>query len=328
MVENNDQPLEALADGIYHAVRARLDGREPEVSLLSPGGTRWPRPTLANLDAAFYAALDEVLGREPGLGVFLLTGIPGPAAHARRLSFADRMPSLVARSLTGLFDEQAWSLRMLLQLVAPGDVLQSVGLDASPESMALREKLFDAAPKLAVAGLKGIGRAQAWTLRERALLRRPPRGGPVRTDGVDSAPAWELRRQGVRDGLVGGDGEEPHRTHRRGGGRDAGPSLPARSAGGAAERDRPDTPRWRRRIREQLCGQALKVVMRTPHRRRCAVRMGDAPRGGGALEGGAGRSTGWTSKRRGRCARSTGASGRRRRSRRCGTSRSPAAAKR
>ncbi len=265
VVENNEQPLSELAEALFEAVRARIEGRDPEVRPLTPRLERAsrPAPSLANLDEAFYAAVDDVLSREPALGVYLLTGIPGPAAHHRRIHFAEARAKLVARSLEGLFDEDAFALRTVLSRSAPAEVLQSLGQDGSPPSMALREQLFDVAPRYAVSGLKGNDSVAAWALRERALAKGELEAVLSGLVGVDSPSAWELRRQSLRKNVVaattarsltGLTGETADQMREHLFTRDRLAVL--KSVTGL------DTPQAKA-FREELFDQALKIVMRS-----------------------------------------------------------------
>ncbi len=263
VVENNDQPLAELAEGIFDAVRARLEGRDPQIRLLTPSRANRPAPSLADLDEAFYAAVDDVLAREPALGVFLLSGIPGPAAHHRRLRFADQKPQIVAYSLDGLFDPDAWALRATLSAAAPMEVLKSLNMDGTAPSMRLREQLFDVVPRVVATSLKGNDSPAAWTLRERALARGEFEAVLMGLAGVDSDAAWILRRESFRKnvmaattarsltGLAGEAADEMREVLFK---RDRLAVL--RSVTGL------DTPQAKG-CREQLFTQALKVVMRS-----------------------------------------------------------------
>ncbi|MGA9521172.1 MAG: dTMP kinase [Myxococcaceae bacterium] len=265
VVENNDEPLFELAEAIFDAVRARLEGREPELRLLTPRPARAQRSaaSLSNLDEAFYAAVDDILSREPALGVYLLSGIPGPAAHHRRLRYAEEKPRLVARSLEGLFDADAFSLRAVLARSAPEDVLQSLVSDGSPLAMALRGQLFDLAPREAVSGLKGNDSAAAWALRERALAKGELEAVLFGLAGVDSPPSWELRRESLRKNVIAAttarsltfvSGELADQIRERLFSRDRLAVL--KSVTGL---DTPQAKAWR----EELFDQALKIVMRS-----------------------------------------------------------------
>lgn len=203
VIENNEQPLHVLEQRIVEAVVARLEGRELPAQRITP---LRPRPvqvpsTVDDVEEHFFRMLDDLEVREPQLAVWLLGGIPGFAAHQRRLGFVERFPGLTVRSLTGLDDEPARALRELLAEVVPRDVAASLGPHAEPRAMALRERLYTHAPAEVLSGLKRNGSPEAWALREHAL--REGRLGEVLRGlaGVDDAPAWAAREQGVRHGL-------------------------------------------------------------------------------------------------------------------------------
>ncbi|MFL5355211.1 dTMP kinase [Archangium sp.] len=203
VIENNDQPLHVLEQRIVEAVVARLEGRELPAQRITP-----PRhvpvqvpSTVDDVEEHFFRMLDDLEVREPQLAVWLLGGIPGFAAHQRRLGFVERFPGLTVRSLAGLDDEPAWALRELLTEVVPQDVASSLGANSEPQAMALRERLYTHAPTEVLSGLKRNGSPEAWALREHAL--REGRLGEVLCGlaGVDDEPAWAARERGVRRGL-------------------------------------------------------------------------------------------------------------------------------
>lgn len=202
VIENNDQPLTHLADRIFEVVKARLEGREPEVNAISAGAPRWPAPTIDTLESSFFAAVDELELREPKLALYLLDGIPGLAAHQRRLRQAAEAPRLVARTLSGLHDDASWELRELLVDVAPREVLGSLGGIPNDRAMALRERLFDRCAREAVSGLKRDDSEAAWALRERALVDGELEGVILGLAGLSSPRAWEVRAMGLRKGMV------------------------------------------------------------------------------------------------------------------------------
>ncbi|HYO66552.1 MAG TPA: dTMP kinase, partial [Archangium sp.] len=164
IIENNDQPLHVLEQRLVEAVVARLEGRElPAQRLTPPSPTPVQVPeTVDEVEEHFFRVLDGLEVREPQLAVWLLGGIPGFAAHQRRLGFVERYPGLTVRSLTGLDDEPAWALRELLTEVVPKDVTASLGTDRTPQAMSLRERLYVHAPAEALAGLKRNGSPEAW----------------------------------------------------------------------------------------------------------------------------------------------------------------------
>ncbi|WNG45882.1 dTMP kinase [Archangium minus] len=203
VIENNDQPLHVLEQRIVEAVVARLEGRELPTQRITPPRDAPVRvPTqVDDVEEHFFRLLDDLEVREPQLAVWLLGGIPGFAAHQRRLGFVERFPGLTVRSLIGLDDEPAWALRELLAEVVPQEVATSLGASSVPQAMALRERLYTHAPAEVLSGLKRNDSPEAWALREHAL--REGRLGEVLCGlaGVDDEPAWEARELGVRRGL-------------------------------------------------------------------------------------------------------------------------------
>jgi dTMP kinase len=202
VVENNEVELPALAERIFEAVLARLQGRPLEAVRAQASGER-PVPTLQTLETAFFAAVDDLELREPRLSAFMLSGIPGLAAHQRRLRQVEAEPEVVARSLAGLLDPESFELRNILAELAPEAVVRSLGSEPSEPAMALRERLFERAPSAALAGLRFNDGEGAWALRERALAKADEALGEVLWGmaGVDSARAWDLRVKGLREGL-------------------------------------------------------------------------------------------------------------------------------
>lgn len=198
VLDNNDQPLWALEQRLVELVVARLEGRELPLQRLAPPTPPPPPARLAEVEARFWTTLDALEAREPQLGTWLLGGLPGLAAHQRRVEAVERFPHLVARSLAGLFDEPAWSLRELLAATHPADVLASLGASPDPRAHALRDRLYARAPHEALVGLKHDDGERAWDLRARGLA--DGHLGPVLTSlaGVDSEEAWGLRDKGVQ----------------------------------------------------------------------------------------------------------------------------------
>lgn len=204
IIENNDQPLWVLEQRIVDAVVARLQGREPQVQRISPPSTPvvpQGEVTVDSVEERFFQALDSLEVREPSLAVWMLGGLPGLAAHQRRLAAVERFPGLAVRSLSGLEDEASWALRELLAKVVPVDVAASLGSSLSPKAMALRQQLYALAPGEVVAGLKRNDSAEAWALREQALRDRHLPEVLLGLAGVDGEAAWSVRELGVQKKL-------------------------------------------------------------------------------------------------------------------------------
>ncbi len=202
IIENNDQPLWVLEQRIVDAVVARLEGRDPQVQRIVPVSTVAPGPvTVDSVEERFFQALDSLEVREPSLSVWMLGGLPGLAAHQRRLAAVERFPGLAVRSLLGLEDEASWALRELLAKVVPVDVAISLGSSPSPRAMALREQLYPRAPAEVLAGLKRNDSSEAWNLRERGLQERRVAEVIQSLTGVEGPTAWSIRELGVQKKL-------------------------------------------------------------------------------------------------------------------------------
>jgi dTMP kinase len=204
IIENNDQPLWVLEQRIVDAVVARLEGRDPQVQRIVPVSKGVPAPvTLDSVEERFFQALDSLEVREPSLSVWMLGGLPGLAAHQRRLAAVERFPGLAVRSLLGLEDEASWALRELLAKVVPVDVASSLGSSPSPRAMALREQLYPLASAEVLAGLKRNDSPEAWALRERGLQERKLAEVLQSLAGVEGPTAWSIRELGVQKKLHG-----------------------------------------------------------------------------------------------------------------------------
>jgi dTMP kinase len=203
ILENNEQPLWMLEQRIVDAVVARLQGREPQVQrIVPPSAPVAPGPvTVDSVEERFFQALDSLEVREPSLAVWMLEGLPGLAAHQRRLAAVERFPGLAVRSLRGLEDESSWALRELLAKVVPVDVAVSLGASPSPRAMTLRERLYSCATAEVMVGLKHNDSAEAWALREQAMGERRLTEVLVSLAGVDGETAWSVRELGMQQKL-------------------------------------------------------------------------------------------------------------------------------
>ncbi len=199
IIENNNEPLAALEQRIVDTVVARLEGREPPVQRISsPRPTPAPEPvTVESVEERFFRALDTLEVREPALATWMLGGLPGYAAHQRRLVYLERFPGLVARSLGGLEDEESWRLREILADVVPAEVASSLGANPSPRAMALRAGLYEKVPGEVLASLKRNDSPEAWALRTRGLAEDRVAEVLSGLGGLDTAEAWAVRERGM-----------------------------------------------------------------------------------------------------------------------------------
>ncbi|QDE89509.1 dTMP kinase [Myxococcus xanthus] len=265
ILENNDVPLRVLEQRLVDAVVARLEGREQQVQRIVPAPAR-PRhaspTTLENLEERFFQTLNTVEQREPALAVWMLSGIPGLAAHQQRLAFAERFPGLTARGMAGLADVQAMELREVLAALAPAEVAFSLTGRMDSRAAMLRQRLYAQAPTEVLASLKNDGSAPAWALRERAM--RDGRLADVLAGlaGQDCEESWLVREAGMQRKLFSEVASSLT-------------SVPGARADALREVLLPhdrlavlrstlglDTP-VARGLREALAGKALKVVLRS-----------------------------------------------------------------
>lgn len=201
VIDNNEQPLWALEQRLVDTVVARLEGREPAVQrLVSPRRAPLPEPvTVDSVEDRFFRALDTLEVREPGLAAWMLNGLPGYAAHQRRLAYLEHFAGLVARGLAGVEDEAAWKLRELLADVVPAEVAVSLGTLPSPRAMALREHLYARASGQVLAGLRHNDSPEAWALRERGLADGGVAGVLNGLAGLEGNAAWAVRERGLAE---------------------------------------------------------------------------------------------------------------------------------
>lgn len=205
---NEGRPLEALADVVTAAVMARMR-RLPFADAALPPHEAAPAPVEAAPEAVgerFARELDALSRREPPLAAHLLGGIPGPAAHARRVALAPMAPAVVARALRGLGDPDTATLRRALCAAVPVDVAAGLGSDASADAMRLRVRLVERAPGEVAAGLAGNDSAEAWAIRRAALARGALAGVLAGLAGLDCERAWVLREDGLAQRLWDGVG--------------------------------------------------------------------------------------------------------------------------
>ncbi len=203
VARNEGRPLETLAEGIASEVLARLRGLS-----LARAPLPAPAPEPAAIDSTpgavaerFLGALDALARSEPALAAHLLSGVPGPAAHARRVALARAAPAVVARALHGLTDPDSAALRRALAATVPVDVADGLGADGSEEAMRLRRRLVERAPGEVAAGLGGNDSTEAWELRAAARSRGALAGVLAGLAGLDGARAWALREEGLASGL-------------------------------------------------------------------------------------------------------------------------------
>jgi dTMP kinase len=211
VLDNEGASLDELVERVVTAVIGRLAARETGAGTAArsaatplhrrPSTRSAAQTRLETLEADFLDALAALTPREPALAAFLLAGIPGPAAHRRRLFYADEHGALIARGLRGVDDPDSVALRGALKDRVPAEVAFGLGFDPAPWAMALREELYAHAPAPVLLGLAHNGTLEAWTLREQGLADGLVAEVVVGLAGVDEDAAWDLRAIAARRGL-------------------------------------------------------------------------------------------------------------------------------
>ncbi|WP_342380996.1 dTMP kinase [Myxococcus stipitatus] len=204
ILENNDVPLRVLEQRLVDAVVARLEGRDIPVQRIVPSPAIAPPSEplrVEHVEERFFQALDSVELREPTLAVWLLGGLPGLAAHQRRLDFVERFPVLTARGLQGLDDEAAWTLREMLAPRAPLQVASGLLGLKGPRAAMMRERLYVHAPAEVLQGLRGDDSPPGWALRERGVRDGHLAAVLLGLGGVNDDEAWVVREAGMTRGL-------------------------------------------------------------------------------------------------------------------------------
>ncbi|MCP3097758.1 dTMP kinase [Myxococcus sp. K15C18031901] len=203
ILENDDVPLRVLEQRLVDAVLARLEGRETPVQRIAPLPVAPPTgpACVEDVEKRFLEALDTVEAREPALAAWMLGGLPGLAAHQRRLGLVEFYPGLVARGLSDLDDAPAWTLREVLAPRAPAQVAQGLGSISGPRAMMMRERLYTQVPAEVLTGLRRDDSPQAWALRERGVKDGKLAEVLPGLGGLDGDEAWLLREAGMQRGL-------------------------------------------------------------------------------------------------------------------------------
>ncbi|MGQ9591677.1 MAG: dTMP kinase [Planctomycetota bacterium] len=185
---------------------------------------------------AFFEELERLAPKAPAYAALFLSGLDAPEANALRETIIDREPALVAHSLQGLLSPESMAFRRRLKGAVPVYVARSLaGRPETPETTALREELFEAAPAEVLLSMRGHDTEFAWSLRERGG-KKVAREVLASLRGIDTERAWALREKYAKD-----------------------PYLPAllESLGGL---DTPEAQRWRERLYDEYLPWVLVSV--------------------------------------------------------------------
>ena len=203
----------------------------------------------------------------------MLGGLPGLAAHQRRLAAVERFPGLAVRSLDGAGGRGLVGAARAAGEGGAGGRGRQPGLRAqAPRAMALRAQLYAQAASEVLASLKrndsagGLGPA-------RAGAEGPAPGGRARwaLRAWTATEAWSVRELGMRQKLYAEVARsltrpEPASARTRCARRCC-RTIGSRCCGASPALDSP----FASGLREQLADKALKLVLRSltgPHHRR------------------------------------------------------------
>jgi dTMP kinase len=102
---------------------------------------------------------------------------------------------IAAKSVTGLGDERAWTVREAARRAAPVEALASLAKLLDERSFALRRRMLPAAPKVVMETLRGVDAPAAWTLRRD--VAHDCKEALDSVYGLDTGEAWALREEHV-----------------------------------------------------------------------------------------------------------------------------------
>jgi dTMP kinase len=215
--------LDDLSDDVSFELRRRARAQYPGLSLRSlglalqtpQGWELWqelaelaPADALACLtgldDERAWALRERYAEGQPAFAQLVLGSLSGLASarawelrerlhRARRTDLATsyELSRVLAKSVTGLADERAWQLRKEARKLAPVAALSSLSLVRDAESWQWRSESLHKAPKVVMSTLRACFDDAAWQMRlEVATDCKEALDG---LQGVDAAPAWELR---------------------------------------------------------------------------------------------------------------------------------------
>ncbi len=179
--------LAELGDGESHRLRRELSERAPEEVGQS----------LAGQGDAEAMALRQALRERAPSGVLAgLARVDTPQAwELREQLAASAGPGALAASLAGLDGSRAWQLREHLWPQAMLEVVSSLAGIPGEQAHEWRLRALARAPRAVLNGLRGLGDARSFALRE--LLAERLRESLESLEGLDAEEAWSLRERMV-----------------------------------------------------------------------------------------------------------------------------------
>jgi dTMP kinase len=196
----NDHPRAVARTLVGLAAQgARAAGLRRELEAVAPADVAMSLGRLA--DEASWAARERLYPVCPEPVVGSLSTLASERAWALReiwlgttrdkLGTSYELACAAARSVTGLEDERAWSIRRAVRALAPVAALSSLNRASGPESWRWRREHLARAPKVVMATLAGLEHPEAWDMR--AAVAGHCKEAIDSILAMDHPQAWELR---------------------------------------------------------------------------------------------------------------------------------------
>lgn len=199
VVQNDEAELDVLVEVLADAIATAA--RNGVAEGLAVGRARLPRQasslphrvaSVREAREALLAWVDRRAAREPALAAYVLDGVEGNDADARRRVLLERAPAVIASGIGGLAGEGAWQLRDELAARTPDAVARSLTGLVDERADRRRHELLATAPEAVAASLVGRDDDVAWALRE-TLRDAAPDAVAASLTRVCSARANEWR---------------------------------------------------------------------------------------------------------------------------------------
>jgi dTMP kinase len=155
-------------------------------------------------DDEAWALRDRAYELDPAFVVRGLGRIASERAWQLRERWLARAPRLgedyeaarsAAKSVNGLGDDRAWTIREATRSAAPVAALASLSSLVDERSFALRKRMLATAPKIVMDTLRGVDDPRAWELRRAVAADCKEALDGIQ--GLDCADAWMLREEHV-----------------------------------------------------------------------------------------------------------------------------------
>jgi dTMP kinase len=215
--------LRGLSDGVSWKLRRSLVEAAPNevaISLTDQAAEATPAWALRELlaeaapaevaaslqgldDETAWALREQLYDRVPDAVIASLALLDGPRAWRWRDRWVRERGTLdtavagyvtaraAARSITGLDEERAWTIRRAARAAAPVPAIASLAGLSSDRAWRWRERMLGRAPKTVLSTIAGLDDGRAWAMR--VAMASNCREALDSLIGLDHPTAWELR---------------------------------------------------------------------------------------------------------------------------------------